>query len=153
MQTESTQAGESKEVARNQWGVIVDHPQWRTLELTWLPSTREMSDDGFKETLQLLASEGERLRPEYMFIDSVEFFHQLGEGVLEWRDEHVIPRYNAAGVKRFAFLWPEGMPNTVESGAQPQVEGRAAFPTGWFTTREKAYAWLAEGEATSHTTT
>src|SRR5215469_12002570 len=88
MSMESTQAGESREVARNQWGVLVHHPQWRTLELRWLPTTSVMSDDGFKETLQLLASEGERLRPTYMFIDSLQFFHQLGEGVLEWRDEH-----------------------------------------------------------------
>ena len=142
MATESTQAGESTEVARNDWGVIVHHPRWHTLELRWLPSTRDMADEGFKETLLLLASEGERLRPMYMFIDSTEFFHQLGEGVLEWRDEHVIPRYNQAGVARFAFLWPEGTPNTVESGAEPRVDGRATFPTAWFTSRERAYAWL-----------
>jgi hypothetical protein len=142
MQTESTQGEESTEVARNPWAVIVHHPRWRSLELRWLPATRDMSDDGFKEALLLLASEGERLRPAYMFIDSTEFFHRPGTGVLDWREEHVIPRYNAAGVKRFAFLVPEGTPNTVESGAEPAVEGHATFPTGWFATRERAYAWL-----------
>lgn len=149
MSTESTQAGESTEVARNDWGVLVHHPQLRTLELRWLPSTRDMTDQGFKDSLQLLASEGERLRSMYMFIDATQFFHQLGEGVLDWRDEHVIPRYSAAGVMRFAFLVPEGAPNTVESGATPRVEGRATFPTGWFTTREKAYAWLTESHGKS----
>ena len=149
MQSGSTHAEQSTEVARNAWGVIVHHPQWTTLELRWLPTTRDMSDDGFKETIQLLASEGERLRPAYMFIDATEFFHQLGTGVLDWRDEHVIPRYNAAGVTRFAFLLPEGTPNTVESGAATHVEGRATFPTGWFTTREKAYAWLTGSEGAS----
>src|SRR5712691_93071 len=113
MHAESTHAGESTEVARNDWGVIVHHRQWRTLELRWLPSTRDMADEGFTETIQLLASEGERLRPTYMFIDATQFVHQLGEGVLDWRDEHVIPRYSAAGVTRFAFLVPEGSPNTV----------------------------------------
>jgi hypothetical protein len=145
MQTQSTQAGESAEVARNNWGVIVHHPRWQTLELRWLPDTRDMSDEGFKETLQLLATEGERLRPQYMFIDATEFCHSIGEGVLDWRDEHVIPRYGAAGVTRFAFLVPESTPNTVESGAEPHVEGRATFPTGWFTSREKAYGWLSGG--------
>ena len=110
----------------------------------WFPSTRDMADRGFKETIQLLASEGERLRPMYMFIDATQFFHQLGEGVLDWRDEHVIPRYSEAGVTRFAFLVPEGSPNTVESGAEPRVEGRATFPTGWFSTRAKAHAWLSD---------
>lgn len=144
MPTESAPAGESIEVARNDWGVFVHHPRWRTLELRWLPSTREMSDEGFKQSLELLATEGERLMPAYMFIDATQFFHQLGAGVLDWRDEHVVPRYNAAGVKRFAFLVPQGTPNTVESGAEPRVEGPANFPTGWFDSREKAYAWLSD---------
>jgi hypothetical protein len=105
-----------------------------------------MSDDGFKETLELFAAEGERVRPGSMIIDATEFHHELGDGVLEWRDREIIPRYNAAGVNRFAFLWPEGMPGTVESGGTPKPEGSANFPTGWFTGRERAYQWLMEDE-------
>ena len=131
---------ESIEVARNAWGVIVHHPQWRTLELRWLPTTRKMGDDGFRATIQLQASEGLRLKPACMFIDATEFVHQFGEGVMEWRDEHVIPEYNTAGVTKFAFLMPPGAPGTVESGTEPQVEGRANFPTARFTTRAGAYA-------------
>ena len=132
------------EVARNRWGVVLNHEAWRTLELSWLSSTSEMSDDGFKETLALFAAEGERAKPGYMIIDATEFDHELGDGVLEWRDREIIPRYNAAGVKKFAFLWPEGMPGTVESGGTPTPEGSANFPTGWFTGRERAYKWLME---------
>jgi hypothetical protein len=142
MQVQPIQAP-SVEVARNAWGIIVHHPQWQTLELRWLPTTRDMNDDGFKETIQLQAAEGERLKPAYMFIDATEFFHQFGEGVMDWRDEHVIPRYNTAGVTKFAFLMPEGTPGTVEAGTEPAIEGRATFPTARFTTRETAYAWLA----------
>ena len=132
------------EVARNPWGVVRNHEQWSTLELTWLPSTSEMNDAEFKETLTLFASEGERVRPAYMIIDATGFHHELGDGVLEWRDREIIPRYNSAGVKRFAFLWPEDMPGTVESGGVPKPDGPAKFPTGWFTGRERAYQWLVE---------
>ena len=137
-------AEEPVEVARNEWGIILNHEQWRTLELSWLPSTREMSDDGFKETLSLFAGEGERLEPTYMVIDATEFHHEFADGVMEWRDEQIIPRYNAAGVKKFVFLVPEGAPGTVEAGGTPQVEGPANFPTGWFSGRERAYQWLIE---------
>lgn len=135
---------EPVEVARNSWGVIFNHERWRTVELRWLPTTRDMTDEGFKETLELLASAGERLRPQYMLIDATEFQHQLGEGVLAWRDENITPRYSSAGVTKFAFLVPDGAPGTVESGGPPSVEGRATFPTGWFSTRERAYQWLVE---------
>ena len=137
-------AEEPVEVARNPWGVILDHERWRTLELSWLSSTRAMNDDGFKKTLELFAAEGERARPGYMIIDATEFHHELGDGVLECRDQEIVPRYNAAGVKKFAFLWPGGTPGTVESGGTPAPEGSANFPTGWFTGRERAYQWLME---------
>jgi hypothetical protein len=137
-------AQEEVEVARNQWGAILNHERWRTLELSWLATTSEMSDEGFKETLELFAAEGERDKPDYMIIDATEFQHEFDDGVLEWRDQKIIPRYNAAGVKKFAFLWPEGTPGTVESGGTPAAEGPANFPTGWFTSRERAYQWLME---------
>lgn len=135
---------EPVEVGRNAWGVLLNHERWRTLELTWLPSTSSMSDDGFKETLQLFAAEGERAKPDYMLIDATEFHHEVGAGVLEWRDREIIPRYNSAGVRKFAFVWPEGTPGTVESGGTPKPEGSADFPTGWFTGRERAYRWFME---------
>ena len=135
---------EPVEVARNPWGVVLKHERWRTLELAWLASTSDMSDEGFRETLALLAAEGEREKPTYMIIDATEFRHEVSDGVLEWRDREIIPRYNAAGVKKFAFLWPEGTPGTVESGGTPKPDGPASFPTGWFTGRERAYQWLME---------
>lgn len=135
---------EPVEVARNDWGVILQHEQWQTVELRWLSSTRAMSDEGFKATLELLAAAGERVRPRFMLIDATEFHHQFGEGVMAWRDEHIIPRYGAAGVAKFAFLVPASAPGTVESGGTSVVEGRATFPTARFSTRERAYQWLAE---------
>ncbi len=137
-------AAEPVEVARNSWGVVLDHRQWRTLELRWLPATRDMTDEGFKETLELLASAGERLGPRFMLVDGTDFHHQSGEGVMEWRAEHIVPRYNSAGVTKFAFLAPAGSPGTVESGAAPAVEDGANFQTAWFSGREGAYQWLAE---------
>jgi len=69
------------EVARNQWGVVLDHRQWATLELRWLPTTSEMGDDGFKETLELFAAEGERAKPSYMIIDAVELRSSPSSGL------------------------------------------------------------------------
>ena len=134
------------EVARNPWGLILRYEEWRTLELRWLPT--QMSDAGFKETLQLLAQMGEQYRPMFMIIDATEFRHDFGEGVMQWRDESIIPRYNGAGVTKFAFITGEGVPfPTVESGAQPEPDGPATFPTGWFAGRDRAYQWLAETAA------
>jgi hypothetical protein len=57
---------------------------------------------------------------------------------MEWRDAHIIPRYGAAGVRKFAFLMPAGFP---EAGSEA-VEGPAIFPTRWFVDRTEAFTWL-----------
>jgi len=131
-----------QELAASEWGTITYYPQWHTLELTWNPNTRTMGDDGFQETLQLLADQGLKVRPRYMIIDATQFFHTLGEGILTWRDEHIVPLYNEAGVQKFAFLATGAAPGTIEKGGVPAPDGPATFPTAWFETRDRLYAWL-----------
>ena len=58
---------------------------------------------------------------------------------LGWRDANIIPRYNAAGVKKFAFIMPAGMPAI---GDDPAPEGPAHYPTAYFGSRAEALAWL-----------
>jgi len=126
----------SKELVANEWGTIVEHEN--VLELRWLPSTASMTDGGFMATLCLFAWEAERMRPRGLLIDAVEFRHRFEPGVMEWRDAHIIPRYGAAGVRRFAFLMPPGFADAGKEG----VEGPAVFPTRWFIEREGALAWV-----------
>jgi len=132
------------EVARNAWGILRHHQQQGILELQWLPSTAEMTDDDFKATLELFAEQAERTGTPLLLIDATDFGHQFGEGVMAWRDQHIIPRYNASGTRRFAFHVPEGFPDTMEAGGQPVIDGSATFPTAWFTHRQHALDWLSE---------
>jgi hypothetical protein len=57
---------------------------------------------------------------------------------MQWRDAHIIPRYGAAGVRKFAFLMPPGFPDA----GKETMDGLAIFPTRWFVKREEAMAWL-----------
>ena len=79
------------------------------------------------------------MRPSGALVDANQFRMDRGQMSMGWRDEHIIPRYNAAGLKRFAFHVPEGMPAI---GSPAQVEGPADFPTGYFGTRRDAVEWL-----------
>ena len=124
------------ERVRNEWGVILDHTA--VLELQWLPSTSTMTDGGFMATLCLFASEAEKARPRGLFIDATEFRHAFGPGVMAWRDAHIIPRYGAAGARKFAFL----MPASFSEVGREAIEGPSIFPTRWFIERQEAMAWL-----------
>lgn len=130
------------EIVSNPWGIILQYQEDRILELRWLPSTASMCDGAFKATLALFASEAEKFRPSFLLIDARQFDHEFGEGVMQWRDDHIIPRYGAAGVRRFAFHVPEGFQGTVESGGREAFEGPAIFPTAWFSVRKNALEWF-----------
>lgn len=133
----------TRETARNEWGVIIQHEEQDLLELQWLPGP--MTDAAFKTTLALLALEAEKLRPRGILIDATQFRHQFGAGVMDWRDASIIPRYGAAGVRKFAFHVPSGAPNVMEAGGTERYDGPSAvFPTAWFSQRTNALAWLTK---------
>jgi hypothetical protein len=131
-------------VATDRWGQIIFYDEWNSLELKWLPSTAEAADTDLKTTMEVFAREGVDRRPHTLIVDTTEFRHAWGDGMMQWRDAEIIPRYNEAGVAKFAFIANQNCPGpTVEVGATPAPEGPANFPTGWFKTREAAYQWLA----------
>ena len=132
----------SQEISSNAWGTVHHHAADGILELKWLPSSAQMSDGAFKATLALFAWEAERLRPSFLLIDALQFRHRAGADVMQWRNDSIIPRYGAAGAKKFAFLVPQDSPNTIEAGGKEIFDGPAIFPTAWFVERQHALDWL-----------
>jgi hypothetical protein len=57
-----------------------------------------------------------------------------------WRREEIIPVYNAAGLKRFAYLLPPGA--EYRPGGSGDTD---AFATDYFDDEESARAWLRDG--------
>ncbi|MGQ0670934.1 MAG: hypothetical protein ACT4PO_14925 [Actinomycetota bacterium] len=131
------------EVRRDKFG-SVNHDEGRgMLELVWSEATATMSEDEFKRQLELFAGDAERLRPSHVIIDVTRFAFVPGSDFGGWRDRHIIPRYNAAGIRKFAFLVPIGAPRTVGQGATPVREVPGTFLTGYFDSRDEIEAWFA----------
>jgi hypothetical protein len=134
----------STEVAHTDYGVITHYDEWNTLELKWLPTTKDATEAQARDTMALFADLAEKRKPRFLIVDITEMQHRFADDMMAWRDKEIIPHYNAGGVTKFAFIAGEGVPfPTVESGAEPAPDGPATFPTGWFTSRDRAYQWLA----------
>jgi hypothetical protein len=127
-------------VYEDRWGEVIDRSGTELVELRWNDTTVAMSGEQFQEWLATFAGHVERLRRPRVLIDGTRFMMDPANLNDAWRDANIIPRYNAAGVRRFAFLFPEGTPS---SGAPPVAEGPATFPTGYFARRQEALDWLA----------
>jgi hypothetical protein len=132
------------ELHRDEYGVIWHHEEDGILELEWLDHSASMTDDDFKRSMQRYAKLAGAHSSHYLLVDVTRFRHTMGEGVGAWRDEHIIPAYNAAGVKKFAFLFPPGAPGTVEEGIDPAKEPPGEFPTGYFAERERIVDWFRQ---------
>jgi hypothetical protein len=128
------------ELYRDQFGIFKHDEDRGILELQWLDGSADMSEDEFKGWLERYASYSEKHRAPFLLIDVRQFKHRPSEHIGQWRDEHIIPRYNSAGVKKFAFLLPAEAPANVT----PAPEGPATFPTGYFNSREKIEQWFAQ---------
>lgn len=125
------------------WGEIIDRGHSRLIEIRWFDSTRAMSSEDFRPWLTRFVSILERTGRVLALVDATSFRMDPALMDRSWRDKHIIPRYNAARVKRFAFLMPAAMPAI---GEAPAVDGPAHFPTAYFGTRDDALTWLAKAD-------
>jgi hypothetical protein len=126
------------QLIRDKFAVLFYDDARDILELRWLPETEAMTDDDFMRWLEQFAASAQEHRAPFLLIDTRAFQHHTGAHVWPWRDEHIIPRYNQAGVKKFAFLLPTGAATKTE----PMPEGPARFPTGYFESREQIDRWF-----------
>lgn len=130
---------ESHFVYQDEWGEIIDRPSNNLIELRWFDTTSRMPKDEFQKWLRTFADQVRRLRRPLVLIDGTSFKMNPTFMDAEWRDINIIPQYNAAGVTKFAFHMPSGIPLV---GKEPRQEGPGQFPTGYFDSREDALDWL-----------
>jgi hypothetical protein len=103
--------------------------------LTWLPGTAGMTDQDFREALEVFAAGALQHRAERLLIDVSEFRHRPSPEVLEWRDEVIVPMYNQAGVKKVAWVWP--------GEARDAATGEGGYSNRYFDSEDEALAWIA----------
>jgi len=114
----------------------------RIQRLSWLPATEKMDTDGFQQNMLRFAELAEQHRPVGLLVDVREFRHRPAADT-GFRREQVVPRYNRGGVRRFAFLLPEGASAPATEPAAP--DGGPAYETRWFTNEPLAVNWLLTG--------
>ena len=133
-------------VYEDRFGAMIDHADAGYVEIRWYDATEAMSAAQFQDWLAGFAGGVERLHRAGVLVDGTSFLMKPSNMDEGWRDQHIVPRYNAAGVRKFAFHMPDGMPAI---GAPPAPEGPATFPTAYFGRRQDALDWLSSTGAAS----
>lgn len=113
------------------------HKPQRLVRLTWLAGTAGMTDQDFKETLETFAESALQHKARGLLIDVREFKHRPSPEIAAWRDEVVVPKYNRAGVKKIAWVWPGNTPSNQPASEKENFENR------YFGTEAEALAWVS----------
>lgn len=126
------------ELYSDEFGRIIHHGARSVLELEWSEGTASMTDEDVKEWLERYTSFAETHHPAYLLIDARRFRHRFDAKLSSWREAYIIPRYNAAEVRKLAFL----LPKEFHPGGEPAPETGAIFPTGYFASPEEVDEWF-----------
>jgi hypothetical protein len=104
------------------------------VELTWLPGTTALTDQDFREVLTVFADAAVEHRAKRLIIDVRKFLSRPSAEVLAWRDQAIVPKYEKAGVRRLAWIWPGAAVGETGTGA--------GYQQRYFETRDEALVWL-----------
>lgn len=89
---------------------ILWNDESRVIGIDWKEATSSMTDEDLKKEPTLFADHVEAKKAHGIRVDVARFRHKPGPDMEEWRLKNISGRYYAAGVRRFAFLFPEGVP-------------------------------------------
>ena len=111
----------------------------RIIGIDWKEATSAMTDEQFKAELTLFAGHVEQKKARGILVDVNRFRHKPGPDEQPWRIKNISNRYSAAGVVRFAFLFPEGaqIPPMMNQSSPGEK-----FVTRAFNGAVEALAWL-----------
>lgn len=118
------------------------------LTMYWMENTESMNYSQFQGCLHIFSGFCEQKNPEYAMIDSGDFkgvpmLMNFGgdemKDIYRWRQAHISPNYNRAGIKKFAFT--RGTEGEVLGYEENNLPGDK-FPTRVFLNPDEAINWL-----------
>ena len=121
------------------WEITYD-PGLGSVKIGWTEATADMADSDFKEALERFAHFAAGHRAPRLMVDVTGFRHPLTAELGQWREAEIVPLYNRAGVKRFAYVVGPDFP-APPAGEDVQAEGET-FVTRFFLDEAEARAWL-----------
>jgi hypothetical protein len=127
----------TQQLHENPFHKILWDEQSRVIGVDWKEATSSMTDEDFKKELTLFADHVEAKKAIGILVDVAQFRHKPGPDMTEWRVKNISGRYYAGGLRRFAFLFPEGV-------TAPHMESSPGekFATRAFNDAQEALAWL-----------
>jgi|SRR5579872_1896318 len=129
------------QIAQQPFFILSYEPDSGILKLVWSEGTARMTDEDFKAALVFFAEKAEEFKAKELLVDVEKFRFNMPSQLGEWRAQSITPRYNKAGVRKFAFVHGEKFSEKPGDGERYQGE---EFLTRHFSSEQGAKKWLQQ---------
>jgi hypothetical protein len=127
-----------EELEQRTAGTFAFDPDRGIVSLVWADAS--LDEDEVKEMLVRFGEHAKTHPCSALLVDAREFDFLWSPAMDAWRDASVVPDYNDAGVRKFAFVFRDVVPLRPPAKMPP-----ANFETGGFHTIKDAETWIAAG--------
>ncbi len=111
----------------------------KILKFTWTDQTQAMSFLNFQESCMIYAGLALEYDTRLLLVDTREFRFDLPEDYLDWKNQHLNPRYSKVPVTKQAFLMPE---NGIGDALDQEYE-ESGYLNRFFAEEQEAINWLS----------
>lgn len=112
------------------------------IEMTWLPSTDEMTEEEYKQEFINFIDIILKIRPRKAINNTKNMFFPIVPELQEWTNQVVFPPSLEMGLNKVAFVVSQEMiPQLSIEQTMEEHEGMK-FVTGYFENKEEAKKWI-----------
>ena len=104
------------------------------IKLTWKKETKNLDNDLFKNEALKYIEIFKKSNIKNIIVDMRNFWFELNQEVIDWRNKNIIAVYNEICLKKFAFI--------SDKPSVKQDNQKNSFITRDFFTEEEANKWL-----------
>ena len=130
------------EVYKSKYLHLAFFAEQELIEMTWLPSTDNMTEEEYKQEFLNYLDIILKVRPKKIIADTRNMFFSIVPELQEWTNQTIFPASLEMGLNKAAFVLSQEMiPQMSIEQTMEEHEG-VKFTTRYFDDKEDAKEWL-----------
>ncbi len=130
------------EVYKSQYMHLAFFAELELIEMTWFPSTDNMTEEEYKQELLNYLDLVLKFRPNKVIGDTRNLFFAIVPELQEWINQTIFPPILEVGVKKVAFIMSQEIVAQLSIEQTMEEQEGLKFISAYFDNKESAKDWV-----------